>query len=216
MTTLHIAGGGIELVIWLVFIIITMVAQAIKGAKKLKGNRPSQEPGQSPRPHLDPQQELEEFLESLSRGGAKPAQPAPQPTPEPVSEGRRAEETHVDRRPKAAPHVAPSVAPAAPRRVEAAHVDRRPKAAPPRVVQAPAPIQTIVPPIPTFEPSTPKPAGRDKNYVTVDPEEVEAAYYHKLRMEIGEDLTDRHTLRKAVLLQEILNPPIALRHQQDR
>ncbi|MDE0839842.1 MAG: hypothetical protein OSB41_12440 [Kiritimatiellae bacterium] len=203
-STVHTAG--FELLIWVVFIIFSIVAQAIKGMKKFKEGRPGQlsDDHSSPKPHLNPQQELQDFLKELSGSQTRvetPEPEAPERVVTPVSQPI----------PKPAPPPVP-------------HTSR--SAAPKRVVRVPEEVPETVHAGLAEVASVANYAGvantaavstleaaptEDANYAIIDHEKARNTYFEELRMSVATELTGNKKIRKAVLLQEILSAPVSLR-----
>jgi len=184
------AGGG-EL-IWVVIVIGSAIVQMIKAKKK--ASQPAQKPqdSQDSSPHSD---ELRDFLQAIS--GAPPV-PPPAPPPQPVRTA--AAQTQPPRphhtRP-APPPLPPSMtikhrpAPVKPHKPAERH---RPK--PPELVLKPTPEKQVKPAITKITP-----------LATATPKGLAAL--------IIQDLKNMDSTRKAIVLREILGPPIALRRSRN-
>ncbi len=170
--------ASIELV-WALFIIITIVAQIVKGARKVASQAPGKEgdaDGERNRPA--PDDELRKFLEGLS--GGTPPKPAatPPPVPPPV-------------RPMAQPQARPRQTV---RKPEPIRIKPQPKPKPP-------PPRVAAPPI-VEQPVAVAPAA-----LVASPQR-KASRFQKL---LQKDLADSEAAQKAIVLREVLGPPLALR-----
>jgi len=195
MSVAPIMTAGLGDLLPVVIIITVVIARIIKATKQQgpAGQSPARPSGSEP---VAPGDELRAFLKTL--GAPTPPRPTPPPPPVQVVQAERS----VMRRTAPAPAVAvrhaakPSRARkfAKPRR----HMGRRPAPAPaappPPTPQKPAPFW-----------NQPAPAPR--------PIVVEACELTPAREELNKHLEDRHSLRGAWLLREVLGPPVALQQQ---
>jgi hypothetical protein len=206
-STVHTAG--IEGLIWVGIIIFSMVAQAVKGMKKFKEDRPGQlsDDRSLPKPHINPQQELEDFLKGLSGSQTRVE------TPEPEAPRR------------VATPVSQPIKKAAPPPVPKPNVRR--SSAPKRVIRVPEVVPEVAPDLSriadyaevadyagvatTASVSELDASSDDANYAIVDHEKARDSYFEGLRMSVATELTGNGKLRKAILLQEILSAPVSLR-----
>lgn len=192
-----------EALIPIIAIIVWIVSSIVKAGKQGQPARGEQQtPGPSRSPAEDPQDELRKFLEQLS-GGAAPPQaeapppPAAEPSPPPIYEPPPnevpppvRERSHVREAPRV--QQPPAVQPRRPATQEPAHPDRSCSVdeARERIIQSRE-----------FIASKTHAAPRQKQQMS-----------SALRRLIG-DLTRPETARKAIILREILGPPLGL---QDR
>ncbi|MFT5239297.1 MAG: hypothetical protein ACI9OU_000584 [Candidatus Promineifilaceae bacterium] len=206
--TSTVQSAGFEVLIWLAFIIVSMVAQAIKGMKKFKEGRPGQQPDDhsTPKPHINPQQELEDFLKGLSGSPTRVETPEPEPprrvatpvsqpiqktAPPPVPHTKRSTTPkRVTRIPEVTPEVIPKLARTEDYNGVAGYAGVATTATSASLRAAPL---------------------DDANYAIVDHEMASEKYFDELRMDVAVALTGNHKLRRAVLLQEILSAPVGLR-----
>ena len=173
-----------EGIIWLIVIAASIIAQVIKAGRKLQNKQPS--PPSFEDGGKDPSAQLQQFLQSL--GQNKQADPGPAPAAAPATLRRAVAPTPVKLAPSTRMH-------------KAAQPGRRP-AAPPPPLAAPPPR----PPLPA------KAVANDN--VDVKPYAMRLpTHCHETRREtmVG-DLRDPQLARKAIVLREILGPPIALRN----
>jgi len=174
--------ANIEL-IWALFIIITVIAQIVKGTKKVSSQAPGKTeegaPG-SPREsqeRSEREDELRKFLETLAGGQPSTPKPTATPsTPPPVPRTTRSvDQTPTRRRP------------------------RRPAAAKP--TPPPEPIRVAPPPpVPVLASSPVKPVvvmGSKRKSV--------------LGEQFRRDLKEVGSARNSIVLREVLGPPIGLR-----
>jgi hypothetical protein len=164
-----LSKASIEL-IWGLFIIITVISQIIKNAKKVSSQAPGKT-GSDDNQRKPPGDELREFLEQLSGQQAQPVRPAaPKPPPRPIVQQRT-----------------------------------QPKARKAKKVENATPLK-ITPP---------------KNKPRIEPDHVvriekltqpkRASEWHKT---LRRELKDLDATRRAIVMREILGPPLALRQQQ--
>jgi len=218
-------------VIWAFVIIASIIGQAMKAAKRGGSGTPS---GGAPSGGATraPDDELREFLESIGQRTARPAAPpAPSPTSSAVRPAPpRPAPPRTVPRPTAARSVPPTsvttrqpIAPARPKpEVTERHV--RPSA-PPRLRPADArrarPTRASKPASASASPA-PQPvrrvvaaASKPLTRAVADvPEmrrpELTRARTGLLRRDLRADLSRRAAIRRAVVLREVLGPPIAL------
>lgn len=208
------AFAGIDIPWLLIIIVGSLIAQAVKNIREKK--RPSQRdatPREKPRIPVftEAQAELEEFLESLSGESEQPAAPQ-EPASQPVAPQEPPRTTVVSRKSQHSPPPVPLEAlPARPQR-EA--VQPRPI---PRFELPESPV--ISAQVPRALPESRRSPGRRKQPGMKDVAPRATASNHQeietMRLAIGNDLVDHAALRKAILLQEILNKPLALRTDKD-
>lgn len=192
----HIASGGFDGLFWVVVVIIAIIAQIVKSRKQFDQGAPKQD---AP-PGGDPAEELRKFLDGL--GQAQKAPPAPPPVPP---------------TPVPPPTPRPTPKQAAPSR--------------PPPVQAPRPPPVVrrmpEPPVPVREVVT-RPRAPEPEHVPTEAE-VMARFRAELAAKattgkkvtrwqrlLAEQLSthDRRLLQEAMLLREILGPPVALRRRE--
>ncbi len=200
--------------IWVVIIVISIVAQIVKAVRKAaaqaqgkgigKGigpgmNSQSQrraldsvsartgEPDGAGREFVAPEDALQEFLRSLAGENSTPPPPPPPPPPRP-------------------PRPAPMV-------VARPSGSKAPSRHPARIIKPPAHLppkpvhQQVSPPV-----MMPKPMEAEvAPEVTLDNELQKPSVDGATVQDIKRVLHDRKTIREAILLREILGPPLALR-----
>lgn len=185
----YIASGGGDL-FPLVIIVVAVLAQIIKAAKGPKPTITQQ--GQQ---HTDdgsysaPQDELKKFLESLTGGTTTTAAEIPPPLPQPV--------------PKPQPRI---VKPQQPARLPQVITSSR-------TVTAPEvrPYEIAVPSTAVLSNEPEQPAYLPKNIAREKPTTHHRKEMHHFRSIMTSQLSNRDSLRNAILLREILGPCIALR-----
>jgi hypothetical protein len=185
------AGTGFDCVIWGVVIAVFVISQIAKSRKKFTESAPQQQPKPQDKSE-DPAEELRKFLEGLGQAPEQ-APPPPPPPPPPV--------------PVAAPP------PLQARRVASAKPRAR-VAAPVRVHAEPA-RRAAVPPPP--EEATPDDAAvlaryRAERIAAAVPAGRTSKWHAVLTAELKG--ADRHPLRKAFLLREVLGAPASLRRRE--
>ena len=182
---IHIAdiGGNIEGLFWVLAFIGWVIFQMTKAAKKAIKTTPNQNVS---KPYTAPEEDIRKFLEGLGvQAGGRPSPPA-------------VHDQQVRRKP--------------------ASGSRHTMAPKPRVRTAPPPVP---PAIQTITASRPLIRKLQESPVTV-PQTHDIEDYHAKAYEIGKvhhvqltelisDLKNVDAIRKAILLREILGPPIALR-----
>lgn len=191
---IHIAAGGPAALLWILFVLITVVAQLIKAARRGGGQAPRTGPPRGPA--SNPEDELRDFLQGLSR----PEQEAPPAEFEPPPPLRRAPPPPPPPPPVPSPRPSPRTAPAISMASEAAREPRVP----------------VSPPLVTTSPSPPPPELSLRTPIAVvhDPYALASARVSRLtvlRKETYEDVRNRTGLARGILLREILGPPVALR-----
>ena len=193
-----IVADGFEAIFWIVVIVGSLIAQIVKASRQGKqrrdamGEAPQAGPG-GERPQSAPNEDLEAFLRNLS--GEKPRRrkttspPPPPPPPPPLASPAQAA-----RRRKKPP--VPRAKPAVPRA---------------------KPVASVPPPVTAKRAAARRqPAGaaeqdrtwrlRTKSAYALKKEQAE-----RKRSELLDALDGADSIRKAVLLREILGPPVALR-----
>jgi hypothetical protein len=210
--------------IWVVIVVIAIISQLVKAGKKAqKEARPPSPMPQSP--SEAPEDELRRFLESLTGIPSEAPPSRPPVSPPPVAQpSHRAPATvpppiPVRVKPPRAPVVIKRVRYddmlTAQRQARDARVAQRSTPPPPRLVKKtvelkpPQPAPMPVSPAPVVATAAPVPQ-RDEPLRTQRPERT-VLTIRRLRLALGGDLTSRASLQKAILLQEVLNQPIALR-----
>lgn len=185
--TIPIAASGGEGLFWLavaIFVIISKIVQASK-----KNAPPTRKPDQPDAADFSPEEELRDFLKRLSPGTESVPPPMPQPQrPVPPPLPAQAARTTTSSQPGAAR----ARQPATPTRAAA------PKARPVPLPQ-PLPAQEVVAavkrePVRSRAPAAAVPAPENQR-----------------RAALIADLRNRESLREAIILREILGPPLALR-----
>ncbi len=211
ITRIDHAGIDADMLIWLVVVGFTLISQWARAAKQkprsgqhppvARTPMPPRRAAQSPLPKSEVQQELENFLRSLT--GAPPVMESAPPPPPPVVR------PHIKEEPAPPPRefihkrvVAQSAPPPLP------------KAPPMRIERKPVPVAPI------DSEFAPGPSGYRKSHplaaTAVDPYATGnlttgEARLLSLRNHLGTDLLDRAALAKAIILRELLDPPLALR-----
>lgn len=184
---LYIAGTAEGLVTFLV-IAGWIIVQIIKSSKRMSqsDDQPAQKPAEA---YTAPKEELKKFLETLTGGGQPPpVKEAPSlPTPSPT-------------------HTPPPIQ----------HTRRASPAPPPRTTAQPS--QAADAAIPHKAPVRQDHFKRTETHVAHEPteeyvthESASEVYVKRIRKSLGNDLVGVDSLRKAVLLREVLGPPLALR-----
>ncbi len=221
MDPTRIVKADFELIIWIVVVVITMIAQMSKAVKQRPGRarpsaaptpRPSPRPRPTAPPGGDAQQELEDFIRQLTGQGppsearpfieeieepeiaerAPPPPPPPPPVRKPVSS-----ETAAERRQRRRV-VLPS-SPNEPERPRPMYVDEGRVSVPPPDFAARPEIRRAV--------SVPSLADSEYDVIRFDGD----ADDFDLSRAVLTDLRDLKSLRKAIVLRELLSPPVALR-----
>lgn len=186
------SAGIDDLIPVLVFLAIA-IGQIMKARAKARQGGEDREQRPPPSGSASPQDELQEFLRSLSGAPPPPATPVPPPAPPQIRPPRRV--------PAAAPPVRPQ-----PRAWSPTPVPNRP---PPRTRTA-AP-----PPVPTATRVVALPQAPDPDasaYATETKVRKSAvASRRQLRIALGKDLISRQSLRKAIVLKEIVGSPLGSR-----
>ena len=195
------AFAGIE-ALWVLFIVATVIARVIKAAREQKpgtGSAPKAPTGD----FTAAEEDLREFMESLT--GKKAEKPAPTPeATRPASQPRQYKQPvrQQSRAPERAAVPAPVRAPA-----EAQRSRPQPRtSAPARQVVERAPKVhdqhvSVEPPLAAV-PAAPVPLHVPTRSKQRKPQ---------VDSRIMKDLVDRVAIRKAIVLREILGPPVALR-----
>ncbi|MBT3192578.1 MAG: hypothetical protein HN341_08490 [Verrucomicrobia bacterium] len=189
-------------VIWAIFIVISIVAQVIKASKKVSSEAPGTDDGPRGGP-AESNDELRQFLEQLGGGGAatpKPLPPRPPAPPRPAVQRREptmrvSPEDHRQNTPQATPSV----------------VRRR------AVTEAPPHEPHATPPPPPAVPERvrPKPQKQRSETVQIElPASSASQAASKLQRLIRDELQQTEDTRKAIVLREVLGPPLALRSRQ--
>jgi len=180
---LHIAAGGFEGIFWLLVVIVTIVTQRIKASKRSREFRKegSETPQDTQTDYAPEEGQLREFLETLAGGGHPQAeiQPPPVPPTLPVNE--------------------PAVEPTA------------------LYSEGPVQLTEVTPPphAPRAPSQRPKPGPRVSPKPPADAVDSRAMPSRelfietKLMKEIRREFTKPRSLWKAVILREILGPPLA-------
>jgi len=179
--------AGLEDWFPLLIIFSVIVTQILKASRAAKPRPPSEGGGgreRPPRPVSDASEELREFIEQLSGGKAPPSKPAPPPV---LASARPAARPAAAQRPARRTATRPPPVPAAPR------------VAPPRPA---APRPSAVPPSGLGKPiGTRRQAPRRRPRADIAP---------RLDEIVGR-LDDRRALARAMVLREVLGPPLGLR-----
>lgn len=180
----HIAAVSPEGVFWFVIIIISIVMQLLKAKRAAALSSESDNKPESGPFSGSPVTELEEFMQSLSGRIEEAVSPQQSPPPPPP---RPAQFQHQQGVPAARPAIR-----------QQAKVARRAHSFEPQAPRKKPPAVTAV--IQKKEPLTKKQA-------------ITKLKQNELRNNIGLDLIKTDGLRKAMLLREILGPPVGLRKQ---
>ena len=198
--------------IWVVIIVISIVAQIVKAVRKAAaqaqgkglgkgigmndlGQRRALDPGSARtgepdgagRDFVAPEQALQDFLRSLAGENSIPPPSPPPPPPRP-------------------PRPAPMV-------VARPSGSKAPSRHPARIIKPPAHLppkpvpQPVAPPVVILKPVEAEVAPA----VTLDNELHKPSDVSTTVQDIKRGLRDRKTVRKAIILREILGPPLALR-----
>ncbi len=210
MSVAPIMTAGLGDLLPVVIIITVVIARIIKATKQQgpAGQSPSRPSSSEP---VAPGDELRDFLKTL--GAPTPPRPTPPPPPVQVVQSARP----VMRRTAPAPAVAArrTVTPKRPaRKFARPHAQGRLRKALQGMAHAyqggTSAHDAIAPPPKPAKPAPfwnqPAPAPR--------PIVVEACELTPAREELNKHLEDRHSLRGAWLLREVLGPPVALQKQQ--
>lgn len=181
-----VAAINIDMLIG-IFVLLSIIGRMMKARKPEEEQQSTPQPNASRRPASDPQAELEEFLKSLvgapNLTGSQPVKTPPAP-PSPV------------KRPPPPPSNALNYA----KRKSPPHN--------PRKQTSPAPERKALP----IQPARNRPAMKQvelhNNRIIVAPK---AAGGVRKQHYLFKELSCRKNIRKAVVLREILGPPLALR-----
>ena len=192
--------ANIEL-IWALFIIITVVAQIVKGAKKVASQAPGKTeegaPPGSPRETPDRgtrEDELRKFLETLA--GGQPQPPKPAAAPPPIPHPARQQAPTVRRQPATVRQQPPTV-----RRPKPGVATQAPEQAPYRAV--PSTDSTV-----TRHRATAGAVAPASMHVETARAEMRTS---ALQAMLKKELQGVAARRKAIVLREILGPPHALK-----
>jgi len=197
-----IASGG-EGIFWFVVIVFVIVSNIVKAMKKKQDATP---PAGSPKPRTpvskgeySPEEELRDFLKRLSQDADQPpplapARPVAKPPPLPAEVARTTTSSQ--------PGVARPPAPPYAHRARPRPANPHPEPRAPAVVQAPPLPQPVV-----YQ-AAPEPVRAS---VPAAPDAPTAA--DKRRADLVAFLKDRGCLQEAILLREILDPPLAMRRK---
>ena len=209
------AGIDIQGLVWLVVIVASIVGQMMKTAKKHRDAAPGSPA--APRPDQpaggEPAQELEDFLRNLM--GEQTPRSTPPPVPAPM---REAAPEELPRRSKPEPSyysatTSPTVAPRAATAEPPVIVHRPPRHAyravpvlqpPPR----PSPVPVRSPPAYSLPPLAQRPLVAALPPIGIAPLNKAVV---ALREEVRRQAKTPIALRSALLMREILGPPIGLR-----
>ena len=192
----HIAAGDGGIV-WFIFIVAVIISKIIKASKESsKSKSQPVSSGSSSKPYAAPEEELQKFLASLTGQ----TQSAPPPVPAPPKR-------------VASPPAQPTQRPAAP----------VPVMKTPQVRRQPARAKPVAPPPPPLrgQRRTPVAASKPRPAVVRHDQKPHGAYDEECGVCLDEgivkredlilDLKGSHSLKKAIVLREVLGPPIALR-----
>lgn len=206
------AGIDIQGLVWLVVILASIVGQMVKTAKKHRDAAPM--PGRPA--DSEPPQELEDFLRNLMGDQApRSAPPRPPPAPAPMSEAvpdeapRRSKPEPSYRSATTSPTVASRPATAEPPVIvhrPARHAYRAVPAMQPPPRPSPVPVRS--PPAYSVPSLAQRPLAATLPPVGVAPPSKAAA---ALRDEVRRQVKTPGALRSALLMREILGPPVGLR-----
>lgn len=191
--------------IWIIIVIVSVIAQIVKGAKKISGPK---QPGVGPdrtsggnagqRDFVAPDAALQDFLKSLTGESAVTVIESPKPRPQtPMRAAGPASARSAALQPQRRPPPRRVINPPAHRPIQA-----------PAITAVPPPLQvparTYMPVVFHTEEST---------EVTLESTASTGLPAHSslLGEELRRDLASIHSVRKAILLREILGPPLALR-----
>lgn len=198
MSIPHVIRAGIEGWIWAIIIIGSLVVRIIKANKERSSQPTPAPPGPrpaTPEPDVQwkpPEDELREFLERL---GGKPVTPPPPPPP-PAGRQVAPPPPPPTARPKLAPQVLRAPAP-----------QKTFRRKPTRAAPAPAPAPAIAP---APAPAPRRPAPKPIPAVAVAPVRT-AGRRSEYRKVLDRLMKERSTLRSAIVVRDVLGPPLALR-----
>jgi len=186
----HAAADGF---LWLIFIIVAIISRVVTAAREKKeaAAKPAPRPRQRPTRQApvvppvitDAQEELQDFLKQLA--GASSASPEPEPAP-PMPE-------------------------------EIPVPTRTPPPMPHEILQVPPERTVARPTTPALQPQSVPPSSissrRASQEISDEPAGPTLSQLHikLLRLALGTDLMGRASLQKAILLQEVIGKPLALR-----
>ena len=185
-----VASGG-EGIFWLIVTIFVIISQIAKASKK---NAPPTQKQGLPDAGGSPEEELRDFLKRLSGGAEESQQQPPPPPPRP-------------QRPLPPPPLpAPAARTTAGGQAGAQRIPSEPPAhhhrQKPRAEPLPAPVPQAV--------LTPAPAQMAPVTVAPVAPRVPSGYWRAI---IVADLANRECQREAIILRDILGPPLALRRR---
>lgn len=202
------AFAGVE-VLWILLIVASIIARVIKAAKEQKPGKESSP--ESAGDYKASSSDLKDFLESLS--GAKQVRPSAGANPPKSARGQIAPARRTAKRSQAQKARPPVQAPA--RQVAPPVAPPRSVAPPPRPrAVAPAPQRQERPaPVPapqTTTPVKPSPVKSTPKEMVTTVKFAGTKQTNRMSREILNSLRDIDSTRKAIVLREILGPPVAL------
>jgi len=185
--------------IWIVFVIITVIAQVVKGAKKVSSQAPGGPnalPGDDDASRGDPvapSDELRKFLEGLSGGAVRPSPPPvaqrPRAMPMPAAQGSRT----------AAQNPRCPTPPPTPRYQRQEQPPRRQKGQP----RPPQPVEVAIP-VPDNQTDT-------QDAVVLEILSQGDTPTRRLQQLIRQELQNADAVRKSIVLREVLGPCVAFK-----
>lgn len=184
-----IAAGG-EGIFWLIVVVFVIVSQIAKAAKK--GSSPQGTPPFGGPDATSPEEELSDFLKRLTEGARQQTQHRPAPPPLP-----------------AAAHRPPPLPTRGARRENTTLASQRAKPQPRRREHTAA--ETITPAM--ERPVASSAAQIMANAVRVATPMADTPAPSRMRKGIMNQLKDTPSVRTAILLREVLSPPLAFRRQ---
>lgn len=196
-TILPLAASGIEGIFFLVIAVVWVIIQ-IASARKKEGptaSSPQQKPEEDYTDYSSPEDELRKFLQRLGQ----PA-PPPAPPPLPAAPARTSSDPARGERTTAA---------AAMKKARERELPKRRPAPPPVVYEA----QAIE--LPPVQESLPDAYATSHVVIPSVPDVSEIAPYQRIDPIIMTSLSSRGSLRKVLVLKEILGAPLALRSASD-
>ena len=203
-------GGGdaAQGIFWLIVTVIVVISQVLKANKKSGAQPPAAAPGERAR-ESGPGEELQRFMESLG-GNARPTPAAPPKLPQTAPhDPARGTAFQTGRKQTASPAAYAKAKPVV-------YAKARPNAELSRKRVPPPPTRPI-PPVPEIPDAWTKPRQTAFQHFRHSDDlgikaDAQAESLKQLRHGIGDDLVGIAHLRKAMVLKEILGPPLALRN----
>lgn len=203
-------GGGenAQSIFWLIVTVVVVISQILKANKKSGAKSPAAAPGERTA-EKGPGEELRRFLESLG-GSARPTPAAPtKQQPPPLDTAKRAAVRKVTNRQPAARSAT------YPKAKSAAYAIARPGAGPSR--KRVPPLASPTPHAPELPDAWKKPRKAAFQHFKHSEDlgvkaDTRNENMQQLIKGVGDDLIGKDHLRKAMVLKEILGPPLALRN----